>query len=119
MANDVGIIEYLEVALRAEGLRQSLIANNIANIQTPGYRRLDIKFEELLAKALESGSSVDMEEIEAQIFRPMNTPVNASGNDVSLDTEIGEIVKNSLRHETFIRLLRKKYAKIELAMNIK
>ena len=119
MANDVSIIKYLEAAIQAEGIRQSVIANNIANINTPGYRRFDLKFEELLAAALDSSGSDDPTKIEPKIFQPKNTPVNSNGNDVSLDTEVGDMVKNSLRHRTFIRLLRKKYEQIELAMRTK
>jgi len=43
------IIDFLEAGIRTESLRQKAIASNIANLETPGYRRLGVKFEELLA----------------------------------------------------------------------
>jgi flagellar basal body rod protein FlgB len=45
--------------------------------------------------------------------------VKSNGNDVSLETEVGQMVKNTLRHKTYVRLLNKKYHQIELAMDVK
>ncbi len=113
------IVDIIEAGIKAESLRQKTIANNVANLQTPGYRRVDVKFKELLAKALDSSGSVDLSEIEAQIYQPKTTTVQLNGNDVSLDLEVGEMVKNTLRHKAYIRLLQKKYQQIEWAINVK
>ncbi len=117
-----GIVELLEAGLRAEAMRQQAIANNIANMRTPGYRRLDVKFEELLAKAMESGDLGDLEDLEEfvpQMYRPKNTAVKPDGNDVNLEVEVGELVKNALRHKALIRLLNKKYSQIDNAITIR
>jgi flagellar basal-body rod protein FlgB len=114
-----GIIELIEAGLRTEGLRQRTIANNAANLQTPGYRRLDVKFEQLLSKAIESGGELDLEEIEPEIYQPKNTAVKSDGNDVNLEVEVGELVKNSIRQKAFVRLLGKKYSQIDQAINIR
>jgi flagellar basal-body rod protein FlgB len=113
------IVDFIEAGIKAESLRQKANANNVANLQTPGYRRADIKFKELLAKALDSPGDVDLSEIEAEIYQPKNTSVKSDGNDVSLEFEIGELVKNSLRYKTYIRLLQKKYQQLDLAINVK
>ena len=112
------ILDFLEAGLRAESLRQKAIANNIANLKTPGYRSIDVKFEELLAKALDSPGAVDFNEIKAQLYQPKTTPVKSNGNDVSLEAEVGRMVKNSLRHKAYIRLLSKKYHQIALAIEV-
>ena len=119
MAQPVDIVGLLEAGIKAEGLRQKTIAGNVANLETPGYRRLDVRFEELLAKAMDSSDLVDPHDIEPEIYRPGNTPVKANGNDVSMETEVGEMVKNSLRHTAYVRLLRKKLSQIEMAMGIR
>jgi len=112
------IVELLEAGIRAETLRQQAIANNVANLQTPGYRRLDVRFEQLLAKAMESDGDFDLEEIGAELYQPKNTAVNPNGNDVNLDAEVGELIKNSLRQRALVRLLSKKYNQIERAINV-
>jgi flagellar basal-body rod protein FlgB len=117
MADDLSIMNYLEAGLKAEGVRQTAIANNIANMKTPGYRRVDIKFEEILAKAIDSGQK-DVSGLKAVIYRPKTTAVNDEGNDVAMDMEIGELVKNSLMHKTYMLLLRKKYRQIEMATKL-
>jgi len=113
------IVDIIEAGIRAESLRQKTIANNVANLDTPGYRKIDVKFKELLAKALDSSEDVDLSEVEAQIYQPKKTEVKSNGNDVSLEVEVGEMVKNTLHHKTYIRLLQKKYRQIELAINVK
>ena len=118
MSKTDSIIALIEAGIRAEGLRQKAIANNVANLETPGYRRIDVKFEELLAKSIDSSGSVDLSELEPQIYQPKQTLVKSNGNDVSLEGEVGAMIKNSLRYQTYIRLLNKRYRQIELAMNV-
>lgn len=111
-----GITDLIEAGIRAEGIRQKAIAGNVANMQTPGYRRFDVKFDEILEKALSGGGDIDSEQLEPEIFQPLSTEVNSTGNDVNLESEIGQMVENSIRHKAYTRLLAKKYRQVELAM---
>lgn len=113
-ANNIG--DLIEAGIRAESLRQKAISNNIANLETPGYRRIDVKFEELLAKCLNSKDTINLSKIMPQIYRPEQTPVKSNGNDVNYEAEVGHMIKNTIRHKALIRLLGKKYKQIELAM---
>ncbi|MHC4149359.1 MAG: flagellar basal body rod protein FlgB [Planctomycetota bacterium] len=119
MSKAASIVDFLQAGITAENLRQKAIANNIANLKTPRYRRIDVKFAELLDKALDSPGAVELSEIEAQIYQPRTTPVKPDGNDVNMETEVGEMVKNTLRHKAYIRLLKRKYDQLELAINMK
>ena len=120
MSKRIDTIDLLEAGIRAEELRQKTIANNVANLETPGYRRVDVKFEDLLAKALDSSSgSGDIKEMNPQVYQPKETAVKSNGNDVSFEVEVGEMVKNTLRHKAYVRLLGKKFKQIETAMDIK
>ena len=119
MSKAASIVDFLQAGITAENLRQKAIANNIANLKTPRYRRIDVKFAELLDKALDSPGAVELSEIEAQIYQPRTTPVKPNGNDVNMETEVGEMVKNTLRHKAYIRLLKRKYDQLELAINMK
>lgn len=119
MSKTENILDLIDAGIRAESLRQKAIANNIANLETPGYRRIDVKFEELLARSLRSSEELDLREVEAQIYRPKQTPVKSNGNDVNLEAEIGQMIKNTLRHKAYIRLLSKKYNQFDLAIGVK
>lgn len=116
MSKTSSIEDLLQAGMQAESLRQRAIANNIANLETPGYRRIDVKFEELLAKALDSSGAADLDEIGAEFYQPKQTPMKSNGNDVNLEAEVGQMVKNTLRHKTYIRILNKIYAQIDLAI---
>lgn len=118
MSQSNNIMDLLEAGLKAEGLRQRTIASNMANIETPGYRRLDVKFDELLAKALSSASTVDLKKLEPEVYQPKKTPVRPNGNDVSIEAEVGGLLKNSLRHTAYVRLLQKRFAQIETAIRV-
>ena len=115
MIRDTQTIHGLQAALRAASMRQSAIANNLANIETPGYRRHAVRFEDLLADALDSGGRLDVSEVRPELYRPMDTPVGANGNDVSMDAEIGDLVRNTAMYKTYMRLLARLYRKIEMA----
>jgi len=119
MSNTNNIINILDAGIKAETLRQKAIANNVANAETPGYRRIDVKFEDLLTKHLSKNGEVDIRDIEPEIFQPKDTAVKSNGNDVNWQNEVGNMVKNSLRHKAYVRLLEKKYRQIELAIDVR
>jgi len=110
-------IRLLEAGIRAEELRQKTIASNVANLETAGYRRVDVKFEQSLAKALKSPGGLDCGAPEPEVFQPNDTPLKPNGNNVNMEAEIGDLVKNSLRYTTYVRLLRKKFSQIESAIS--
>lgn len=113
------IFDIIESGIKAESLRQKTIGNNVANLNTPGYRRKDVNFMDLLAKAMDSGGAVDLSKIEPEIYQPETTVVNSEGNDVNLELEVGEMAKNTLRHKAYVRILQKKYDQIDMAINIR
>ena len=119
MSKTNNIIDFIEAGLRAEQLRQKAIASNIANLQTPQYRTVNVRFEQLLSKAINSQGQVDFDKLQPQLYHPENTKIKANGNDVSLENEIGKMVQNSLKHDTYVKLLRKKYKQIEMAIDVK
>ncbi len=116
MSNTNSIVDLLNAGIQAENIRQRAIASNFANFETPGYRRLDVRFKELLAACSGSSDSANLSRAEPEIYEPRRTPVKADGNDTSMEVEVGQMIKNSLRHKTYIRLLNKKYSQIELAI---
>lgn len=105
----------LEAALKVAQLRQSAIANNIANLDTPGYRRKAVQFEELFSRALKAGK-VNPADLKAQLATPMTTPVDDRGNDVSMEQEIGDLAKNSTAYKTYMRLMSKVYRQMDAAI---
>lgn len=119
MAGTPSVVDILDAGLRASLMRQKVIANNLANVDTPGFRRNDVEFENVLANALDSPTGLtkqDCRELTGTLRKPMDTPVKGNGNDVNLDLEVGELLKSASRHKTCLRILGKLYKQMEIAM---
>ncbi len=118
MANDLKMVNFLEAGYRSEVERQKMIANNLANMFSPDYRRYDVKFEDILQKAIDQKQKAGVKDLRSEAFQPMDTPINSHGNDVAMDMEIAGMVKNSLKHKAFMMMLKKKYQHFDAAMNV-
>lgn len=116
MSNTNNVMDLLNAGIQLENFRQKAIANNFANLETPGYRRLDVTFKELLAACSGSSDARSLSGAEPEFYEPKVTPLKADGNDVKLDFEVGQMIKNSLRHKTYVLLLKKKASQLELAI---
>lgn len=103
---DVSIVA-LEKAMAGASLRQELIANNLANVNTPGYRRVDVDFHAALAEALSHGASAS--QLDALAFAPQTDPTGATrldGSNVDVDKEMASLSANALDYETLAATLR-------------
>ena len=115
-----------EDALMYRGIRQDMIAGNIANVDTPYYKAKDIGFEEMLArsaKLLEEKSPTlklaqtnpqhlapisESSEGQAAIFFRPNHATRNDGNSVDLDVETTEMSKNAIMINAISAALKKK-----------
>lgn len=117
MVKQPQIIDMLTAGMRGASARQTVLAENIANSQTPGYRRRVLEFENALANAMESGDGISGP-LETRVSMPDSTPADDTGNNVDLETEIGSLIQNSSNYKTYVRVLNKVYRQMELAMAI-
>ena len=81
-----GFIDFYGGVLNARQERAGLIANNIANADTPNYKAADISFDDALAAQLGQPSANGTADGAAPLYRADGV-VGLNGNDVSLDTE--------------------------------
>ncbi len=112
------LFDLLGAGLNAASTRSRVIAQNLANVNTPGYRRKAVNFENLLAEEIDSSirRKVDIKGIEPEIYEPRDTQADANGNDVDMEVEVGSMIKNSARYKTLMRLLSRLYTHMEMAM---
>ncbi len=116
MVEQAQMVDMLTAGMRGVSARQKAIADNIANVQTPGYRRKTVQFEQALARAIERGEAPAS--LQAKIATPNVTPVDETGNNVDIEMEVGELIKNSSTYKTYLRMLKKVYRQMEMAMTI-
>ncbi|WP_297494958.1 flagellar basal body rod protein FlgB [Acidocella sp.] len=83
----LGVIDFYGSVLNARQERATLVADNIANADTPNYKAVDISFAAALAAQLGSGANTgNVTSATAPLYRSDGV-VGLNGNDVSLDTE--------------------------------
>lgn len=104
--------------LDAESHRYRAVANNLANVETPGYRTVRVGFAQELDRVLdETGRVREGREISTEVFRPMFPDASADGNDVSLEREIVELNKNQLRMRVYLNVLGSKVRRLRAAID--
>jgi flagellar basal-body rod protein FlgB len=91
----------LEAAMRGSMLRQSLLTNNLANVDTPGYQRQDVNFQSTLANAIQSGQSPD--QVSFQPYTQTGS-LSADGNGVSAEQESADLSENGLLYQDLTQI---------------
>jgi flagellar basal-body rod protein FlgB len=86
-------------------LRHEVIAQNVANVNTPGYRRQDVQFEDAFAKALLAGQNDAALQAKPQVTTAPGGIARADGNNVDIDQEISRLEKNSLLYKVYTQIL--------------
>ena len=90
--------------LDASHIRHEALSNNIANVETPNYKRRDLPatFEKELNEAVERGDKVRLQDLPLRTEIDKRTkPIGLDGNNVELDKELLEINRNALNY-TFL-----------------
>jgi flagellar basal-body rod protein FlgB len=105
--------------LLAAGERNhAIIANNMANLSTPGYRTARLQFAKQLDSLLDARANLlPGQEVETRISRPMFDTLRPDGNDVTLAREILELNKNALRMQLYLAVLGGRVRKLRAAID--
>ena len=114
-------INVLEKACDASWTRNSVISNNIANVDTPNYKRKDIDFETYLMGAVCDGDSldddianIDLETLTCTTYTEYsNLSYRLDGNNVDIDTESAELAKNQLKYYTMLDSVSQEFSRLK------
>ena len=93
-------INVLEKACDASWTRNSVLANNIANVDTPNYKRKDVQFEEYMLTATTYTEYTDVS-------------YRIDGNNVDIDTESSELAKNQIKYYTMLDSVSQEFNRIK------
>jgi flagellar basal-body rod protein FlgB len=92
-------------------MRQRVIANNVANINTPNYHAEKVQFEDALAKSIVDGNGSTT----ATVARSLE-PTNTNGNNVNLDEETLSNVDTVLRYQFATQAMNAELTSVRAAM---
>jgi flagellar basal-body rod protein FlgB len=112
---------YLAVkkSLDATVLRQDAIASNLANLETPNYRRIDVapSFQAELRQAMAAGDPGSITGVQPQLQVDATAVAqNKDGNTVQLENELMQLGKNSIAHTTETQLITNALLRLRMAI---
>jgi len=108
----------IERGLDAAWLRNNVISQNIANVDTPGYKRKVVKFEEFLDSEMKTGRiSQGKSKLSSNVMHIIEDPANSSyrsdGNNVDIEHEMALLAANSIRYNTLIQRINGDFQKLK------
>lgn len=126
-------LHFNREALNLRVQRQKVLANNIANADTPGFKARDIDFSKTLQKAvkggLDGGAGLKMKTTSDRHFQGSLSGASAAslkyrvpdqvsmdGNTVDMDRERSQFADNNIRHEASLKMLSSSISRIKSAM---
>jgi len=123
MVIDDKTINALASSLNFRQMRQEIIASNIANADTPGFKAKRVDFESALARALDVDGQMKMngtsdkhfnvgsggfDNLEPEIYDDPNGVVSEDGNTVDRQAEFARMAENKIMYDAAVQLLNKK-----------
>ena len=111
----------IERGLDAAWLRNTVISQNIANVDTPGYKRKVVQFEEFLSDEMKTGKiSKGKSRLYGDDIRIIEDPSESSyrsdGNNVDIENEMALLAANTLRYNTLIQKINGDFQKLKLVI---
>jgi len=131
MKNMYSNINFLGGALDALWLRNEVISNNIANVNTPGFKSSSVNFEKLLKDEIDrkglkpittnekhmkfKGSGINT--LTPKIVKNRKTSYRNDGNNVDIDREMAQLTKNAMKYNSVVQQLMKEFSILKSAIN--
>lgn len=126
----------LTKAMDAASLRNEVIANNVANVDTPGFKKSEVIFEEKLKKVLDDMTIYDklnttnsrhiqinsanknrsLLDVNPEISKVSNTTYRNDGNNVDIDVEMAENTKNKIYYDAVSQSMNNKLRLLRIAI---
>ncbi|NPV92056.1 MAG: flagellar basal body rod protein FlgB [Firmicutes bacterium] len=121
----------LEEGLGASFLRQKVISNNLANAETPGFKRSMVSFENELKEASSKiprlpltlthpkhiSNRRDLSSIKLRVFVDQNTGMRNDNNNVDVESEMAAMTSNELLNQAIFEQLSSYYSRMRTIIN--
>jgi len=123
-------INFLNKALDGSWLRNSAISNNIANVNTPGYKKEVVNFEDVLRNEMNMSGQVQMKKTNPghidgdssttiRVEKVTDTNYRVDNNNVDIDVETGELAKNTIYYNALVTELNSQFNRLKSAITLK
>jgi flagellar basal-body rod protein FlgB len=105
-------MQALHASLHGLNLRRQAAEDNIANVETPGYRANRVAFEDSLRTAIDRGTPSSMQPTVAR----SQAPTRLNGNNVAIGEEIVGLTETALRHQLVVEAMNGKFRLLRSAI---
>lgn len=119
-------INVLDKAADAANTRNEVIANNIANVDTPDYKRKDVSFENYLEQALIGSEILDeriagvnerLSDFGGYVYTDNSSlSYRLDGNNVDIDTENAYLAENQIRYNALVEQIGQEFARYKTVL---
>ena len=128
-SNAFNYVNVLKKAADASWKRNEVIANNIANVSTPGYKRKDSQFENYLRRELMKDYStdddlnrrvanVDLDRLGTRVYTDQSElSYRLDGNNVDINTENANLAENQIRYYTLLNSMTQEFSRIKSVLS--
>jgi len=124
-------MDVIQRGLSASWMRNAVIRNNIANIETPGFKASVLEFESLFSRALQEGGFVgerthpghreigsgNLHNIRPMIRQNRELSMRMDGNNVDIESENVRMAQNSLYYNTLMEKLNSEIRRLRMAIS--
>ena len=116
-------INILDKAADASWTREGLLANNIANVDTPGYKRQDIDFGSVLRNELsnykymnldQKVNNVSLNKLNPSVYTDHeNYSYRLDGNNIDIDTEQVELASEQIKYQALTQSITSEFQRLQ------
>ena len=122
-------IDLMGRALSGSWQKNSAIANNIANVNTPGYKRQTVNFQEVLRNQMDMNEAVKLKLTNPKHMDPNlntdfsvetinDTSYRVDDNNVDIDVENAEMAKNTIYYNAVVNQVNGQFNRLKTAFKI-
>ncbi|MPQ25853.1 flagellar basal body rod protein FlgB [Bacillus paralicheniformis] len=120
-----GTIHRLEGALNQANIKQKVITNNLANVDTPNYKAKNVSFKNVLNEESSRINAIktDYRHIDFKgnesnylVVSRKNTSYQENGNNVDVDQEMSEMAKNQIQYQALVERISGKFNSLRTAI---
>jgi flagellar basal-body rod protein FlgB len=130
------MMDLVQRSLDSAALSHKVIADNIANVDTPGFKRSEVQFSEKLKQAFEARSqepqhlaalrtqaghldfepAADVDSVQPEISTDRSTSLRNDGNNVDIDREISLLAQNTVWYNTLAQISQQQFSALRSAI---
>ncbi|MFS0656029.1 flagellar basal body rod protein FlgB [Bacillus sp. 179-C3.3 HS] len=120
-----GTISNLENAMSRANVKQKVISNNIANIDTPNYKSKNVTFRDMLSEANTTLSAkktyqghIEFSKTGSNysVVSSNRTSYQENGNNVDIDQEMSELAKNQIQYNALVERMSSKFNSLKTVL---